>query len=237
MAEELDFHQTLLREKLLRQGVSPLEVDLATRLAFGNAGRWQEKLRELWQFETLENLLRDLGFSVRLLLKSPGFSAVAILTLAVGVGANTAVFSLLNALLLRPLPVPHAEQLVVLRMDENVSQPNYAFCTPFFRALEDRHDIFASVFAFNGDTFQVQGRSGNERIPGMLVSGQFFQALETPPLLGRYLTPQDDQPGESAGLAVVISEDFGTSGQPRPRCCGQQDGHRQHAIYRGWGNA
>jgi putative ABC transport system permease protein len=209
IAEELQFHQALLREKLLRQGVPQVEVDLATRRAFGNARRWQERLRELWQFKTLENFLRDLGFSVRLLSKSPGFTAVAILTLAVGVGANTAVFSLINALLLRPLPVPHAEQLVVLRMDENGPQPNYGFCTPFFRGLEERHDTFADIFAFNGDTFQVQGRSGNENIPGMLVSGEFFQALETPPLLGRYLTPQDDQPGGSpAGLAVVISEDF-----------------------------
>ncbi len=157
----------------------------------------------------LENFLRDLGFSARLLAKSPGFTAVAILTLAVGVGANTAVFSLINGLLLRPLPVPHAEQLVVLRIDEDGPEPNYAFCTPFFRGLEQRHDLFANVFAYNGDTFQVQGRSGNENIEGMLVSGQFFQALETPPLLGRYLTPQDDQPGGSpAGLAVVISEDF-----------------------------
>src|ERR1700677_41472 len=209
MAEELEFQQALLREKLLRQGVPQLEVDLATRRAFGNALRWQERLRELWQFKTVENFLRDLGFSMRLLSKSPGFTAVAILTLAVGVGANTAVFSLINALLLRPLPVPQAEQLVVLRMDENGPEPNYAFCTPFFRGLEERRDIFEDVFAFNGDTFQVQGRSGNENIPGMLVSGQFFQALETPPLLGRYLTPQDDQPGGSpAGLAVVISEEF-----------------------------
>jgi predicted permease len=209
MAEELEFHQGLLREKLLRQGVPQVEVDLATRRAFGIASRWQERLRELWQFKTLENFLRDLGFSVRLLAKSPGFTAVAILTLAVGVGGNTAVFSLIDGLLLRPLPVPHAERLVVLRMDENIAEPNYAFCTPFFRGLEGRHDLFADVFAYNGDTFQVQGRSGNENVQGMLVSGQFFQALETPPLLGRYLTAEDDQPGGSpTGLAVVISEVF-----------------------------
>src|ERR1700677_3725564 len=209
MAEELEFHQGLLREKLLRQGVPQVEVYLPTRRAFGNGSRWQERLRELWQFKTLENFLRDLGFSARLLAKAPGFTAVAILTLAVGVGANAAVFSLINGLLLRPLPVPHAEQLVVLRMDDDGPEINYAFPTPFFRGLEERHDLFASVFAYNGDTLQVQGRSGNENIQGMLVSGQFFQALETPPLLGRYLTPQDDQPGGSpAGLAVVISEDF-----------------------------
>jgi predicted permease len=209
LADELEFHHDLLREKLLRQGVPQYEVDLATQRTFGNAGRWQERLHELWQFRALENFLRDLTFSARLLAKSPGFTVVAILTLAVGVGANTAVFSLINGLLLRPLPVPHAEQLVVLRIDENGPEPNYAFCTPFFRGLEQRHDLFANVFAYNGDTLQVQGRSGNENIQGMLVSGQFFQALETPPLLGRYLTPQDDQPGGSpAGLAVVISEVF-----------------------------
>jgi predicted permease len=209
MADELEFHQGLLREKLLRQGVPQGEVDLATRRSFGNASRWQERLSELWQFKTLENFLRDLGFSARLLAKSPGFTAVAILTLAVGVGSNTAVFSLINGLLLRPLDVPDAEKLVVLRIDENGPEPNYAFCTPFFRGLEERHDLFANVFAYNGETFQVRGRSSNENVEGVLVSGQFVQALETPPLLGRYLTPQDDQPGGSpTGLAVVISEDF-----------------------------
>ena len=118
MAEELEFHQTLLREKLLRQGVPQSEVEVATRRTFGNAGRWQERLRELRQFRALENFLRDVNFSSRLLRKSPGFTAVALLTLALGVGANTAVFSLINGLLLRPLPVPNAGQLTVLRLEE-----------------------------------------------------------------------------------------------------------------------
>jgi putative ABC transport system permease protein len=113
-------------------------------------------------------------------------------------------------LLLRPLPVPHAEQLAVLLYDDGGPDPNnFAFCTPFFRSLEKRHDVFSDVFAYNGDTLLVKGQSGSENVPGMLVSGQFFRAMETAPLLGRYLTPQDDQPGGSpAGLAVVISEDF-----------------------------
>jgi len=209
MAEELEFHQELLRQRLLRQGVPPSEVNLAARRAFGSADRWHERLREIWQFQTLDNFLRDVRFSVRLLRKSPGFTAVALLTLALGVGANTAVFSLINGLLLRPLLVPHAEQLVVLRTEEGGPQPGYAFCTPFFRSLENRHDIFADVFAYNPDTLQVQGRSGNENIHGMLVSGQFFSALQTPPLMGRYLTPDDDQRnGSPEGLAVVISQGF-----------------------------
>jgi predicted permease len=209
ISEELEFHQALLRDRLSRQGVPPAELDLATRRTFGNASRWRERLTELWQFGTLENLLRDLTFSARLLRKSPGFTAVALLTLTLGVGANTAVFSLINGLLLRPLPVPDAEQLAVLRMEEGGPQTNYSFCTPFFRSLERNHDVFSDVFAYNADTLQVQGRSANENIPGMLVSGQFFRALQTAPLMGRYLRPEDDRPGGNPeGPAVVITEQF-----------------------------
>ena len=111
MAEELEFHQAMLREKLAGQGVPKSELNKAARQTFGDAGRWHERLRELWQFRGLENLLRDISFSARMLKKSPGFTTVALLTLAIGIGANTAIFSLINGLLLRPLPVPHAEQL------------------------------------------------------------------------------------------------------------------------------
>jgi predicted permease len=209
MAEELKFHQTLLREKFERQGMAPAEAAQATRLTFGNPSRWHERLREQRQFKPLENLLRDFTFASRVLKKSPGFLAVSLLTLALGVGANTAVFSMINALLLRPLSVPDSEHLAILRFEDNASQPNYVFCTPFFRDLEKRHDIFENVFAYNPDVMQVQGRSGNENIQGVLVSGQFFTALQTPPRIGRYLTPVDDQPGGSPdGLAVVISESF-----------------------------
>jgi predicted permease len=209
ITEELEFHQALLRDRLSRQGVPLAELDLATRRTFGNASRWVERLTELWQFGTLENLLRDLTFSTRLLRKSPGFTAVALLTLTLGVGANTAVFSLINGLLLRPLPVPRAEQLAVLRMEEGGPEPNYSFCTPFLRSLERNHDAFAEVFAYNPDILQVKRGSTNENIPGVLVSGQFFPAMQTAPLLGRYLTAEDDRPGgSSAGLAVVIAEPF-----------------------------
>lgn len=210
MAEELEFHQALLRDKLLRNGIPEAEVDRTLRRTFGNPSRWQELLRELWQFRTLENFARDLSFSVRLLRKSPGFTLVAILTIMLGVGANTAVFSLVDSLLLRPLPVPQSEELVVLGMDSGGARPNYGFPTPFFRALEDRPEMLAETFAFsNREGLQVRGKSGNENVPGVLVSGNYFGALRTPPLLGRYLAPVDDRPGGSAdGLAVVISEGF-----------------------------
>ena len=81
MADELAFHQAMLQNKLLQQGVAPKDADAQTRRAFGNTSRWHERLRELWQFGSLENLRRDIGFSIRVLRKSPGFTFVALLTL------------------------------------------------------------------------------------------------------------------------------------------------------------
>jgi predicted permease len=209
--EELRSHIDLAVEENRKRGMTEQEARTQALLAFGGVTQIKERYREQRGVPLFEQLGRDLRFALRQLMKSPGFTLVALLTLALGVGANTVVFSLINGLLLRPLPVPHADRLVVLRMEEGGPTPNYLFCMPFFRNLEKRHEVFANVFAFNhaGETLQVRGSSGNENIFGVLVSGQFFQALETPPLLGRYLTPQDDRPGGSpAGLAVVISESF-----------------------------
>jgi len=209
MADEMEFHQAMLRSRYVREGMPENEAERAARRTFGDSRRWQERLREVWQFRWLENFARDVRFSARLLRKSPGFTAVALGTLALGVGANTAVFSMINGLLLRPLAVPENERLVVLSYQAGGPQPEYTFCTPYFRGLEKRQDIFANVFAFNPDTMQVRGRSGNENVRGVLVSGQYFAALQVPPLLGRYLTPEDDRVGGSPeGLAVVISENF-----------------------------
>ena len=169
IAEELEFHQTLMREKLMKQGLPQSDAAYEVRRNFGNPARWQERLREVWQFRWWENFRRDVIYSARLLRKSPGFTAIALLTLTLGVGANTAVFSLIDTLLLRSLPVPHPEQLAVLRQEEGREQPNYSFCTPFFRSLEARHDVFSDVFAYDPETFQVHGQAGNENVYGMLV--------------------------------------------------------------------
>ena len=210
MIEELELHQSLLRDKLARQGLmASTELNRTVQRAFGKTERWHERLRELWQFRGLENLLRDIRFSFRLLKKSPGFTAIALITLALGVGANTSVFSLVNALLFRPLAVPHADQLAILSYSQGGPDPQYDFSSPFFHSLELRHDLFASIFAYNSNNMQVRGPAGNETVRGQLVSGQFFAALETPPLLGRYLTPEDDKRGGGpGGFAVVISEGF-----------------------------
>lgn len=209
MAEELAFHQEMLRAKLAREGIAVSELETTVRRRFGNEGRWQERLRELWQLRRVENFARDVRFAARLLMRTPGLTAVALLTLMLGVGANTTVFSMIDGLLLRPLPVPQSDRLVVLGMKQGRPETDYGFPEPLFRGLEKRHDVFSTVFAFFETEMQLRGRDGNENVPAALVSGSYFPALETAPLLGRTLSQQDDRPGgNSAGYAAVISEGF-----------------------------
>lgn len=216
MLEELEFHHTMLRDKMTREGLPHSEACIIAHRAFGNQARWHERLREVWQFQSFENLLRDVSFSARLLRKSLGFTIVAVSTLALGIGANTTIFSLINGLLLRPVEAPHSEQLTLIgtyqksRGDRGLS---YGFNAPYLRSLERLKQSgklpFTDIFGYFGTLFQVRGNSGNEEIRSAFVSGQYFSGMQVAPLLGRYLTPQDDVPGgSSAGLAVVISEGF-----------------------------
>src|SRR5579863_126392 len=209
MAEELDFHKEMLRAKLERLGVPQSQIDATARQRFGDSRRWHERLRELWQFGTLESVVRDLGFSIRLLSKSPGFTCVALLTLALGVGANTTVFSMIDGLLLRPLSVPQNDRLALIGINRDRPHLLYGFSEPLFRGLEHRREVFSYVFAFNHAEYQVRNGSANEIVYGQYVSGDFFAALGMAPLLGRTLTEADDRPGGNPlGFGVVIAESF-----------------------------
>ena len=208
--EELRAHIDLAIAENVRRGLTLDEARSAALREFGRVARIKEDYRTQRGVPLLEQVGRDVRFCIRQLRKSPGFALTAILTLALGLGANTAVFSLMNALLLRPLPVPRAGELTVIhftRTDD--ADPNYSFSAPMFRALEERRDVFDSVSSFSSRTMQVRTTSGNFDVSGALVSGDFFRTLEVPPLLGRYLTPQDDRKGgTTTGFGVVISEGF-----------------------------
>jgi predicted permease len=197
---------------LMDRGMTQDEAERAARREFGNVTLIEQRSREVWQWPTLESVWSDIRFALRQLARSPTFTAIAILTLAIGLGANAAIFSLINGLLLRPLQVPHPEDLAVLRIDQSnygTRGPNYSFSAPLFRALENRDDLFQHIAGFESKMIQVRIASGNQSIAGAVVSGEFFDTLETPPLMGRYLNPQDDQlGGPSGGFGVVISEDF-----------------------------
>jgi predicted permease len=209
LEDELRSHIDLATVENMTLGMSRQQARTEALREFGGLAQTRETYRIRRGFPLLDEILRDLRFGLRQLYRAPGFALTAVLTLALGLGANTAIFSLINALLLRPLPVPHAEQLSVLSYSRS-DQPDtgYFFNARLVRAFERHHDGFSSIAAFSENLMQVRNGSANRQVSGAMVTGQFFTVLETPPLLGRYLTPQDDTPGSPNGYPVVLSKSF-----------------------------
>ncbi len=210
--EELRAHIDLAIEDHVRRGIPEPEARRLALREFGGVTQVRETYREHRSLPTFERIRRDIRFGLFQLWKSPGFTLTAILTLALGVGANTTVFSMINGLLLRPLPVPQSGSLVVLGASLGGPRPNYSLSEPLFRGLQRQHGALSRVFAFDDEPFQVKSGSSTEIVSGQYVSGTFFDALEVPPLLGRTLNPQDDRKGgDPAGFATVISEALWTN--------------------------
>ncbi|MDE3179062.1 MAG: ABC transporter permease, partial [Acidobacteriota bacterium] len=150
-------------------------------------------------------LLRDLRFGLRQLAKNPGFTAIAIVTLALGIGANTAIFSVVNAVVLKPLPVAHPDRVVAIH--ERFTQlglPSIGVSAPDFADLSRRKDIFESTAVVAGQSFNLAGSGQPERLEGMMVSSGFFPLMGVKPIVGRWLTAAEDKPGSNH--VVLISE-------------------------------
>lgn len=213
--EELRSHLAHRADDLERSGMSRAEAERLARVEFGGYQRLREETHRALGTYWLETLFWDVRFGLRMLAKSRGFTAVALLTLMLGVGATTAVFSLIDALLLRPLPVPHAERLVTVAFQRDdwdsggKSNKFYGFATPFIRGLEQEHGVFQHVAAYWNENMPVRGKTGNVNVSGSMVSGQYFETLGVKPLMGRYLSPLDDQAGGGPnGYTAVISASF-----------------------------
>jgi predicted permease len=149
-----------------------------------------------------DEMFQDLRYGVRMLLKNPGFTAGVVLTLALGIGANAALFSVVNGVLLNPLPFPQPEQLVRLYQ----SKPNFeqgAIPYPNFRDWQKDNQTFSAMAIMRGFSFSLTGAGEAERLNARLVSGEFFSVLGVNPALGRNFRPEEDQPG--AGPVVIIS--------------------------------
>jgi len=206
--DEIAAHLDLLIQENIANGMSQADARTAALRVFGGVAQTRETYRIQRGFPHLEQFARDLRYAARQLRRSPGFTLTAVLTLALGLGANIAVFSLLNCILLRPLPSPHADELAVIRSDRSDDEhgPAYSFGSPFLRALEQHHDGFESIAGYSSHPFQVRNESTNVRVPGAMVSGHFFQMLEAPPLLGRWLSPLDDREGQAT--VAVISDSY-----------------------------
>jgi predicted permease len=214
METELKFHMERHIEELMRSGVPRKEAQRRARLEFGGLDQIKDACRDARHASVFESLLRDSSQGLRVLRKNPGFSALAVLTLALGIGATTAVFSLVNAVLLRPLPYQHPERLVFLY----APIPRYPgvpieawgpFNADFYawRKLSRSFDKLA-LFTTDGPNAALNGSA--VRVSASRVTGEFFQLLGVAPALGRAIGTEDDAPG--VGGVAVISHRLWQSG-------------------------
>jgi putative ABC transport system permease protein len=201
--EELRSHIEMEAEANRELGMTPDEARLSATKTFGNVGSIRDLAYEVRGGGFMETVWQDLRYSGRILLKHPGFTLVAVLTLSLGIGANTAIFSIVNAVLLRPLPYNAPEQLVIVgefAPGGTVSYPNFA-------DWRDDRKVFNSASAVrSNESFNVTGSGEPERLQGRLVSAGFLTLLGVSPLLGRDFVAEDDRPG--ATPAAILSYGF-----------------------------
>src|SRR5713226_4038966 len=164
----------------------------------------------------MDTLIQDLRYGVRVLIKNPGFTVVAVLTLALGLGANTAIFSLTDQILLRLLPVDKPEELVVLRSPGPKNGRVWAdgdgaesFAYPLYKELRDKNNVFAGLLARFAVSLSVAGEGQTERANGELVSGNYFDVLGVVPALGRVFNQDDDRVPGGHPL-IVLSHGYWT---------------------------
>ncbi|HTS13076.1 MAG TPA: ABC transporter permease [Candidatus Limnocylindrales bacterium] len=198
MLEELDedIRQHIERETRdnIERGMAPEEARYAALRKFGNVRRVQEETREVWSLAWLEQLVQDVRYGLRVLRKSPGFTAVAVLTLALGIGANTLVFSVFNGLILRPLPVEHPERLVFLESNKGGAGQSF----PNYRDLRDRNEVFSGLAGYRIAPMDLESNDGPKRIWGYLATGNYFDVIGVTPLMGQFFQQADDlHPGAS----------------------------------------
>src|SRR5213593_384306 len=194
LAEEIESHLQMHIEDNLRTGMGPEEARREALIKLGGIEQTKESYRDRRGLPMLETLMQDLRFGVRMLRKNPGFTAVAVFTLALGIGACTAIFSLINAALLRSLPFPDSDRLAVVWADKpggNLGPPANADVAEW----RGQNESFAGITAFNARTADLADGGDPERVGAAGVTAGFFETLGVTPLLGRTLAPDEEAPG------------------------------------------
>jgi predicted permease len=212
LEEEMRLHLDLRRQQQIESGLSPTAASQAANRKFGNVAHLKEKSIMTWGSEGLESFFHDAAYGARALLRSPALTLVALLSLALGIGANTAIFSFLDAVMLRSLPVKEPAQLVLLgKGDASGISDDFArtdlYSYPFYRQLREKNQVFsdtAAIFSMTNAVHGfVEGRTDSEPMKVQLVSGAYFQTLGVPALIGRTLNDADDNSEGDHPVAVV----------------------------------
>jgi predicted permease len=202
---EVSAHLALLEDEFQRRGMSMEDARFEARRSYGSVEQAKQLHREERSVLWLEQTLQDLRYAIRNLLRNPGFAAIAILTLALGIGANIAIFAVVNAVLLQPLPFQHPEQLVRVFDDLNGGGgKDVGMSEPEFEDLRDRSGVFGDISVLFPLSAALSGGDHSERIEMLCTSFDYFRVLGAQAALGRVFGPRDKVPGFSE--AVVISD-------------------------------
>ncbi|HTU89158.1 MAG TPA: permease prefix domain 1-containing protein, partial [Gemmataceae bacterium] len=206
---ELRFHQEQQIADYLAGGMTPEEARRRARLEFGGLDQVKEECRDLGAARFIETLIQDVRYALRQVRRNPGFTAVAVVTLALGIGANTAIFSVVDGVLIHPLPFEHSDRLVMLWQRVPHFGSN-AFTTPDFLAWKKQ--TFMPIAATSEESFNIGEGNPSEHVPGGPVSASFFSLLDVKPVIGRTFLREEDRP--NSRRIVILSyrlwkRDFG----------------------------
>ena len=224
--DELAYHVDRQIELNIARGMTRDDARTTALRSMGGLEQRKEQMRDERRVAFVENLLRDLRMAIRQLQKQPVFALAAILSLALGIGANTAIFQLLNALSLRALPVRAAHELVEVRLtgDGRAGRHtgrNRQVSLPQYEALERRQQAFSSMLAFGDTRFNLATQGEVRYVEGLWVSGSFFETLGVQPLVGRLISAADDRPKCGDSVAVISYPLWQTEFGGRPDIVGQ----------------
>ncbi len=197
---EISAHLELEIERLRNEGMSELEAEAAAHREFGNVTQAAERFHESNRWMLLEHLLRDVAYALRVFLRNPGFTLVAVVSLALGIGVNALVFSAVNAIVLRPLPVQNPGQLVFL--ENGVYNAGQSF--PNYRELRDHNQVFSGTLGYRVTQIELElSNTTTTRTWGYLATGNYFDVLGVKPLLGRFFHQEDDLHAGGSPYAVL----------------------------------
>jgi hypothetical protein len=189
-----------------REGESPAEARRLAMLQLGGVEPTKERVRQARHGALLEEVGRDVRHALRMCVRTPGFSAVAAITLALGIGANSAVFSLLDAVMLRTLPVNDPERLLQLVKTEGTARRGENYSYPQVGVLAEQNEVVASLFGAGASDVLIGAPGSIERVHAAWVTGMYYETLGLRPVAGRLLAPSDERPG--AAPVVVLTEEY-----------------------------
>lgn len=196
LREEMELHLAAQTEENLRSGLAPAEARRQAALKFGTVQAVREDYRAEEGLPLLEDLLMDFRYAVRQLVKSRGFTMVVILTLALGIGACTAMFSVINGILLRPLNYPAPDRVVTLKETQLPALPDVSVSVPNFLNWQEQAKSFSHIAAFAGAPLNLTNAGEPQQLRAIKVTVHFFDVLQVQPTIGRTFNPEEDTPGK-----------------------------------------